>query len=126
MSECPLVSGVSPNEGLPGTKVTIRGENLGSRKEDVTCKLPSVLVIFGYSWDFVITPSHYHLWQQLYQQFRVCELQEADMLYPRCQGTRRNPHHHLHWGSGEVHCYLHWFGARESGIVRYEERGWSM
>lgn len=36
--DCPLVSGVSPNEGLPGTKVTIRGENLGSRKEDILCK----------------------------------------------------------------------------------------
>jgi hypothetical protein len=25
----PLVTGISPNEGIPWTKVTIRGENLG-------------------------------------------------------------------------------------------------
>ena len=31
----PVVNGVSPLEGVPGTKVTIRGENLGLNKEDV-------------------------------------------------------------------------------------------
>lgn len=35
MAESPTVSGVSPREGLPGTKVTIRGENLGNSKGDV-------------------------------------------------------------------------------------------
>lgn len=37
-SDSPLVSGISPKEGLPGTKVTIRGDNLGTRKEDITCE----------------------------------------------------------------------------------------
>ena len=36
--ECPVVSGVSPKEGFPGTKITIRGENLGVRKDDILCK----------------------------------------------------------------------------------------
>lgn len=31
----PVVTGISPIEGVPGTKVTIRGENLGSRPEDL-------------------------------------------------------------------------------------------
>ncbi|XP_063890130.1 LOW QUALITY PROTEIN: exocyst complex component 2-like [Scylla paramamosain] len=30
-----VVTGISPIEGVPGTKVTIRGENLGSRPEDL-------------------------------------------------------------------------------------------
>ena len=31
----PLVTGISPKEGYPGTKVTIRGENLGKDKSDL-------------------------------------------------------------------------------------------
>ena len=34
----PIVTGISPIEGVPGTKVTIRGENLGTRPEDLTSK----------------------------------------------------------------------------------------
>ena len=34
-TEGPVVSGISPKEGFPGTKVTIRGENLGNNKDDV-------------------------------------------------------------------------------------------
>ena len=34
-SEGPVVTGISPSAGLPGTKVTIRGENLGESKDDV-------------------------------------------------------------------------------------------
>lgn len=33
--EGPVVTGISPTVGLPGTKVTIRGENLGENKDDV-------------------------------------------------------------------------------------------
>lgn len=35
MSLAPVVTGISPIEGVPGTKVTIRGENLGTRPEDL-------------------------------------------------------------------------------------------
>nr|KAF6378001.1 exocyst complex component 2 [Myotis myotis] len=31
----PLVTGISPNEGIPWTKVTIRGENLGTGPTDL-------------------------------------------------------------------------------------------
>lgn len=31
----PLVTGVSPKDGPAGTKITIRGENLGSRPQDL-------------------------------------------------------------------------------------------
>lgn len=31
----PLVTGISPNEGAPWTKVTIRGENLGTGPADL-------------------------------------------------------------------------------------------
>ena len=33
--DAPVVSGISPKEGRPGTKITIRGENLGGSKNDV-------------------------------------------------------------------------------------------
>lgn len=32
----PVVTGVSPKEGPPGTRVTIRGENLGYGPDDIT------------------------------------------------------------------------------------------
>ena len=31
----PVVTGISPSAGLPGTRVTIRGENLGESKDDI-------------------------------------------------------------------------------------------
>ena len=31
----PVVTGVAPKEGPPGTKITIRGENLGLSQNDV-------------------------------------------------------------------------------------------
>jgi hypothetical protein len=35
----PVVTGLSPKEGTPGTKVTIRGEYLGQRPSDLIGKL---------------------------------------------------------------------------------------
>lgn len=35
MAPQPLVTGVSPKEGPPGTRVTIRGENLGNDPRDL-------------------------------------------------------------------------------------------
>lgn len=35
MGPKPLVTGISPKDGYPGTKVTIRGENLGLNEDDV-------------------------------------------------------------------------------------------
>lgn len=35
----PVVSGISPKEGSPGTKITIRGENLGEDKDDIIGRL---------------------------------------------------------------------------------------
>ncbi|KAL7673821.1 hypothetical protein ACOME3_000100 [Neoechinorhynchus agilis] len=35
-NSAPLVTGVSPRDGIPGTKVTIRGENLGINSSDIT------------------------------------------------------------------------------------------
>ncbi len=34
----PEVSGISPKDGPPGTKITIRGENLGESKDDIIGK----------------------------------------------------------------------------------------
>ena len=47
MSDPPVVSGISPREGLPGTRVTIRGENLGSNRQDVIglCSIYSAIEI---------------------------------------------------------------------------------
>ncbi|XP_966441.2 exocyst complex component 2 [Tribolium castaneum] len=35
MAPPPVVTGLSPNEGLPGTRITIRGENFGSKPTDL-------------------------------------------------------------------------------------------
>ena len=35
----PVVTGISPAEGPPGTKVIIRGEHLGVNAKDVTGKI---------------------------------------------------------------------------------------
>lgn len=35
MAPQPIVTGLSPKEGPPGTRVTIRGEFLGTRASDV-------------------------------------------------------------------------------------------
>ena len=35
MPKAPLVTGIAPKEGYPGTKVTIRGDNLGKNFEDL-------------------------------------------------------------------------------------------
>lgn len=34
----PIVTGISPKEGPPGTRVTIRGENLGTKPQDLAGK----------------------------------------------------------------------------------------
>ena len=49
---CPEVSGVSPKEGVPGTKVTIRGQNLGNSKEDIECEpfvMANTMLLFYFS-----------------------------------------------------------------------------
>ena len=38
MSDPPTVTGLSPIEGVPGTKVTVRGENLGRNLQDLLGK----------------------------------------------------------------------------------------
>ena len=35
MASAPVVNGISPKEGSPRTKLTIRGENLGGSAEDL-------------------------------------------------------------------------------------------
>ncbi|XP_055426422.1 exocyst complex component 2 isoform X6 [Bubalus kerabau] len=39
----PLVTGISPNEGIPWTKVTIRGENLGTGPADLIVQIQGLL-----------------------------------------------------------------------------------
>ena len=41
----PLVTGVSPKEGPPGTRITIRGENLGTDPKDLIGNLFLALFI---------------------------------------------------------------------------------
>lgn len=44
----PLVTGVSPKEGPPGTRITIRGENLGHDAKDLVGK-PVFIELFQFS-----------------------------------------------------------------------------
>ncbi len=56
----PEVSGVSPKEGKPGTKVTIRGENLGNNKDDIECELLYYELVFSTTTTIlIIQPSPY-------------------------------------------------------------------
>ena len=41
----PIVTGISPKEGPPGTRVTIRGENFGHGPDDIVGKV----VFYPYS-----------------------------------------------------------------------------
>ena len=45
----PNVTGISPAEGPPGTKVKIRGENLGRNAEDLLGKLLKSGAVFAFS-----------------------------------------------------------------------------
>lgn len=36
MAKSPVVTGISPKEGPPGTRVTIRGEHLGINPNDIS------------------------------------------------------------------------------------------
>lgn len=38
MAKKPVVTGLSPKEGPPGTKITIRGEHLGNSARDLVGK----------------------------------------------------------------------------------------
>lgn len=42
----PLVTGISPNEGTPWTKVTIRGENLGTGPNDLVGEPQLFLLLY--------------------------------------------------------------------------------
>lgn len=50
MAPPPVVTGLSPKEGPPGTKVTIRGEFLGGKANDL------VGVYRNFNHKFIITP----------------------------------------------------------------------
>lgn len=68
----PLVTGISPNEGIPWTKVTIRGENLGTGPADLIGKGRDDAVC---SW-----------WMHFY----VGQLRQ-DILFWNSEGDRKTP-----------------------------------
>lgn len=45
MAPPPVVTGLSPNEGLPGTRITIRGENFGSKPTDLIGYTFSLIIV---------------------------------------------------------------------------------
>lgn len=45
MAPQPVVTGLSPKEGPPGTRITIRGEFLGTRASDLIGKSSSILLL---------------------------------------------------------------------------------
>lgn len=49
MGPPPVVTGISPKEGPPGTRVTIRGEFLGTSATDLVGKFESNILFIGSS-----------------------------------------------------------------------------
>jgi exocyst complex component 2 len=45
MAPAPIVTGISPKEGPPGTRVTVRGENFGNGPKDLIGMLISHVTI---------------------------------------------------------------------------------
>lgn len=48
MAPPPIVTGLSPNEGPPGTRIKIRGENFGSKPTDLIGKKTERLCFMFY------------------------------------------------------------------------------
>lgn len=46
MAPQPVVTGLSPKEGPPGTRIIIRGEFLGTKSTDLIGMVNSVVVLF--------------------------------------------------------------------------------
>lgn len=46
----PVITGISPKEGLPGTMITLRGENLGESNEDVIMLVICGAPALSYKW----------------------------------------------------------------------------
>jgi len=44
MAKNPVVTGISPKEGPPGTRVTIRGEHLGINPNDISSNVTKNIV----------------------------------------------------------------------------------
>lgn len=61
MSNCPKVTGISPKEGAPRTKLTIRGENLGTSQDDIVsvkiCDIECLIFTEWHSSQKIITRS---------------------------------------------------------------------
>lgn len=45
MAKSPVVTGISPKEGPPGTRVTIRGEHLGINPNDISSNLHKYIIL---------------------------------------------------------------------------------
>ena len=61
MGPPPIVNGISPREGPPGTKITIRGENFGISPQDLV-RLHDNEIIFK---DFKHSDWSLHQWLRL-------------------------------------------------------------
>lgn len=54
----PVVTGISPAEGPPGTKVIIRGKHLGVNAKDVTGNNPELIAqLILNLWYYILTAS---------------------------------------------------------------------
>lgn len=69
MAPQPVVTGLSPKEGPPGTRVIIRGEFLGTKAEDLIGKELFFSAHFSFhliAHNFLISlPRTHHLWFRL-------------------------------------------------------------
>lgn len=55
----PAVTGISPKEGPPGTRVTIRGEKLGNKPQDLISKILANLQFYSYNTLRIYVKKHF-------------------------------------------------------------------
>ena len=63
MGPPPIVNGISPREGPPGTKITIRGENFGVSPQDLVRLY--IIIVTGLYQDFKHSDWSLHQWLRL-------------------------------------------------------------
>ena len=113
-NEGPVVTGISPSAGLPGTKVTIRGENLGESKDDIIGMNEYDIPLYYLTSDVNILLCFRadNQWSQLSAEYGVFFLEEACLCSPQRPRHRPNYRQHFQQWAWSVYRPNHHTAAR--------------